>query len=285
MKVHPIQTGTVMIKTRQRAGVGRGKRRFLNMLLDRTWTEPLPILAWAIEHEEGVIVVDTGETARVAEPGYLPRWHPYYRFGVKFSVEPVDEIGPQLQTIGIDPGEVRWLVMTHLHSDHAGGLRHFPTSDVLLTRTEGDLASGWRGRLRGYLNQHYPDWFSPHLVDFEDGPLGPFEVSKKLTAAGDVHLVPVPGHTPGQMAVIVEGSEMLIFIAGDTSYTEELMLEDVIDGVSPSDEIARRTLARVRALVAERETLYLPSHDPESPRRLTDRIPATRQARVAQLVT
>jgi glyoxylase-like metal-dependent hydrolase (beta-lactamase superfamily II) len=87
------------------------------------------------------------------------------------------------------------------------------------------------------------------------------------------------------MAVIVEDSETLIFIAGDTSYTEELMLGDVIDGVSPSDELAHQTLARVRALVAERETVYLPSHDPESPRRLADRIPVTRQARVAQLVT
>ena len=48
----------------------------LNTLLDREWTEPLPIYAFAIEHPEGVIVVDTGETARVAEPGYFPRWQP-----------------------------------------------------------------------------------------------------------------------------------------------------------------------------------------------------------------
>jgi hypothetical protein len=33
--------------------------------LTASWTEPLPIYAFAIEHPEGVIVVDTGETARV----------------------------------------------------------------------------------------------------------------------------------------------------------------------------------------------------------------------------
>lgn len=81
MKVHAIQTGTVAIKTRQREGMGRGTRRLVNTFLDRQWTDRLPILAWAIEHPEGLIVVDTGETARSSEPGCFPRWHPYFRFG------------------------------------------------------------------------------------------------------------------------------------------------------------------------------------------------------------
>jgi hypothetical protein len=50
MKIHAIQTGTVSIKTRQVEGVGAGSRRRLNMFLDRQWTEPLPIYAFAIEH-------------------------------------------------------------------------------------------------------------------------------------------------------------------------------------------------------------------------------------------
>lgn len=67
MNIHAIQTGTVALTTNWREGVGRGRRRLLNTLLDRQWTEPLPIYAFAIEHPEGVIVVDTGETARVSE--------------------------------------------------------------------------------------------------------------------------------------------------------------------------------------------------------------------------
>jgi N-acyl homoserine lactone hydrolase len=35
------------------------------------------IYAFAIEHPEGVIVVDTGETAGVSEPGKFPRWQPF----------------------------------------------------------------------------------------------------------------------------------------------------------------------------------------------------------------
>ena len=120
MKVHAIQTGTVAVKARQRSGKGPGPLRLAFTLADRVWTDQLPIYAWAIEHPEGVIVVDTGETARVSDSGYFPRWHPYYRLGVREWVEPEEEIGPRLRAIGISPVDVRWVVMTHLHTDHAG---------------------------------------------------------------------------------------------------------------------------------------------------------------------
>ena len=80
MKIHAIQTGTVAITTNWREGAGHGRVRLAHTLLDREWTEPLPIYAFAIEHPEGVIVVDTGETARTSEPGYFPRWQPFFRF-------------------------------------------------------------------------------------------------------------------------------------------------------------------------------------------------------------
>lgn len=66
MRIHAIQTGTVAVKTHQLSGRGRGTLRPIITLLDTTWTEPVPIYAWVIEHTEGLIVVDTGETARVA---------------------------------------------------------------------------------------------------------------------------------------------------------------------------------------------------------------------------
>jgi hypothetical protein len=43
MIIYAIQTGTVAITKSWREGRGRGKRRLLNTLLDRQWTEPLPI--------------------------------------------------------------------------------------------------------------------------------------------------------------------------------------------------------------------------------------------------
>jgi glyoxylase-like metal-dependent hydrolase (beta-lactamase superfamily II) len=173
MNIQPIQTGTVAVKENQRSSKGHGRRRLLHTLLDRQWTEPLPIHAWVIDHPEGLIVVDTGDTARTAERGYFHRWHPYFRWGLRPFTDPDDEIGPQMRRLGFSPEEVRWVVLTHLHADHAGGLHHFPSSEILVSREEYEGAVGFGGRLRGYLNGHWPTWFSPRLIDLEHKRLGP----------------------------------------------------------------------------------------------------------------
>jgi N-acyl homoserine lactone hydrolase len=268
VRVHAIQTGTVSIKERQRDGGGRSRRNLARVLMDSRWTEPLPILAWLVEHPEGLIVVDTGETARVAEPGYFTPWQPYFRFGLREDVAPEQEIGPQLGALGFDPDEVRTVVLSHFHTDHAGGLAHFPRSEVISSRADYREARGLLGKLRGFLPQHWPEGFAPTLTDLLDGPFGPFEASATLTAAGDVHLVPTPGHTSGHLSVAIDGGDKVVFLAGDASYTEQLMLAGRPDGVSPDPKRARDTLARIRRLAAERPTIYLPTHDPESTLRL-----------------
>jgi glyoxylase-like metal-dependent hydrolase (beta-lactamase superfamily II) len=271
--IHAISTGTVAIKTRQAQGVGHGTRRIVNTLLDRSWTEPLPIHAYAIEHPEGVIVVDAGETARTSEPGYFPRWHPFHRFGVRFRVEPAEEIGPQLQRLGIDPGEVSRVVMTHMHTDHAGGLHHFPRSEILLSAAELKVASGFAGIVRGYPNNRWPTWFRPVALELSGPPFGPFPSSHRLTEAGDVTIVPLPGHTPGHIGVAIRDGEQIVLIAGDASYTEQAMLKGICDGVSPDEDAARLTHERIRALAAQTPTVYLVAHDPETPARLAERRP------------
>ena len=269
MRIHAIQTGTVAIKQRQRRGVGHGTRRRLNTLFDSAWTEPLPIYVWVIEHPEGIIIVDTGETAKAVEPGYFPWWHPYYRFNVHEWVQPEDEVGPQLRRLGIAPDDVRWVVLTHLHTDHAGGLHHFPKTEILLSRAEFDATSGWRGRLEGYLP--LPKWFSPTLIDFAPSVFGPFPTSYVLTKAGDVVLVPTPGHTSGHLSVIVQENDSALFLAGDTSYTQQLMLQEAIDGISVDEQAARQTLQHIHTYTQQMPVIYLPSHDPASAERLAAR--------------
>lgn len=269
--VHALQTGTVAIKELQRNGRGRPHRNLLRVFADRRWTEPLPILAWLIEHSEGLILVDTGETARVSERGYFPRWHPYYRFGLRERVTPEEEIGPQLRALGFSPDDVRWVVLTHFHTDHAGGLMHFPSSEIVCSRADFEFSRGPLGRARGFLPQHWPDWFAPTLIEPVARPFGPFPESIALTVAGDVHLLPTPGHTPGHLSVALELGDIVLFFASDASYTQQLMLDGVVDGVSPDPSTARATLARIQRLVRERPTVYLPSHDPEAVARLTER--------------
>ena len=268
MRVHAIQTGSVAVKQRQRHGSGPGPGRVLSTLLDRNWTEPLPILAWLIEHPEGLIVIDTGETARALEPGYFTPWNPYFRFGLRETVAAEQEIGPQLRALGHSPEDVRWVVLTHLHTDHAGGLAHFPHSEILVSEKELERAVGSLGKARGYLPQHWPEWFAPTRVEFDQVPYGPFEASRVLTEAGDVVLLPTPGHTAGHLSVAVRDAERLVFLAGDASYTEQLMLDGIADGVTDDPKTARRTLHRIRELASHESTIYLPSHDPCSVSRL-----------------
>lgn len=223
-----------------------------------------------------MIVVDTGETARVSEPGYFPRWQPVFRFAVRERVEPEQEIGPQLERLGISPGDVRWVVMTHLHTDHAGGLHHFEGREILVSRTELDYAAGLRGRLRGYPNKRWPAWLDPTVIELPPVAFGPFPASLRLTEAGDVTLVPVPGHSPGQLAVVVEDGDHSVFLGGDSSYTQDAMLRGLVDGVGPDEDAQRVTHERIRTYAATTPTVYLPTHDPETAARLAERRTAAR---------
>jgi N-acyl homoserine lactone hydrolase len=273
VKIHAIQTGTVALTTAWREGVGHGRARLLHAILDREWTEPLPIYAFAIEHPEGVIVVDTGEDARASQRSYFARWHPGLR-AFREWVEPEQEIGPQLKRLGIQPGDIRWVVLTHLHTDHAGGLPHFPDNEILVTRAELEYGAGLRGRLRGYVaNKHWPAWFWPTTVELKPEPFGPFPESLRLTEAGDVTLVPLPGHTPGQIGVVVDDGDHTVFLAGDSSYTQELMLRGKPDGVGADEDAERLTHERIRAFAAETPTVYLVAHDPDTGSRLAERRP------------
>lgn len=235
------------------------------MLTDSEWTEWLPILAWLIDHPEGPIVVDTGETARTADPEYFPHWHPYYRRAVRMDVRPEQEIGPQLRALGLEPTDVRRVVLTHFHTDHAGGLHHFPGVEILVSGSDWKRARGLTGKLQGYLPGHWPSWFAPVPIPFASDVT--FE-SYPLTNAGDVRIVRTAGHTPGHVSVIVESDGIDYLLAGDTSYAQDLLVHLKPDGVSPRPSVTLRTMDRILAHAAERPTVYLPTHDPGSVSRL-----------------
>jgi len=269
MKLHYIQTGDVQIKSRHRRARREARlARIADVLMDPNWTPRLPIGCWLIEHPEGLIVIDTGESSHANDPGYQPWWHPVMQRGGRSWVKPEEEVGPRLRALGFDPLDVRWVIMTHMHGDHAGGIGHFPNSEVLLSKPEADAALARTGPLFGYLNMHYPKWLKPKIVSFNDGPWESFERCSALTKDGRVRIVPTPGHTLGHMAVIAETDSHCVLIAGDAAYDEQTLLGGSVDGVAQSASLHRDSTRQLRELCRRRPTVTQFAHDPESARRL-----------------
>ena len=171
MRIHRLSTGRVKVKKNQISRAKGVGPKLTRVFFDTHWSDWLPIHAWIIEHDEGIWVVDTGETHRTGVKGYLPRWHPYYAMAVRFDVKPEEEIGPQLSRMGIDPAhDVQKVIMTHLHTDHAGGMHHFPNAEFIINKNEFQTASGWTGIMAGYLPHRWPKWLSPTMIEPEDKP-------------------------------------------------------------------------------------------------------------------
>lgn len=269
MKVHAIQTGFVRIKTAQVEGRGHGLPRRLAIFTDPNWTDWVPTYAWLIDHPEGIIVVDTGQGAHLLESG--KSLHPYVRWEVAFRIDREQEIGPQLRARGIGLRDVKRVVLTHLHMDHDGGLAHFPNSEILVAPGELQTASGLLGRLRGYLPHRWPTWFDPKPLKLATESFGPFMASRRLTEAGDVVAVATPGHTADHISVVVSDGDTAYFLAGDTSYNEDLMLAGKLDGVSADEQVCGATLDAIRRFTQSCPTVYLPTHDPRSGDRLANR--------------
>lgn len=187
-------------------------------LLDDWRSEAMPVNAFLILHPDGPCLFDAGQTARAAAPGWFPRWHPFFRLS-RFELRRDDEVGPQLRRRGIEPGEIRRVVLSHLHTDHVGGLAAFGNAEVLVTRLEWQQATGLEGRLRGYLPQYWPRGLRPTLVDFTGPAVGPFGCSHDVAGDGRLLLVPTPGHTPGHAALLVRDSDRSWLLLGDVVHT------------------------------------------------------------------
>ncbi|MDE2422359.1 MAG: N-acyl homoserine lactonase family protein [Gammaproteobacteria bacterium] len=264
IRVTPIQTGTVSIRPHHHCGEeGKGPfRRKIDMLMDKEWVENLPIFTYLIEHPEGNYLVDSGDTAENTAKDFLPAWHPFFKHGVVVKVAPGEEVGDQLRAMGLNPAkDIKALILTHMHHDHAGGLHHFPHTPIIVTRENFLLANSFKGRIFGCLPQYFPRWLSPTLIDFTNEPYGPFDQSYPLTKDKSIVLVPTPGHMRGHMSVIVRSPDVTYVLAGDATYDQTFLLEELVDGVTYDVALSKSTLRQFKLLGHQEPTLLLPAHD------------------------
>lgn len=273
MRIHAINTAILGVKSNYVEAEGRTRiARLTSVLLDNQWRD-IPVYTWAIEHPEGLIVIDTGLDSRMSNRDFYPLLQrPYWLTQYRYQVTPDDEIGPQLRARGLDPDDVRWVVMTHAHFDHSGGLHHFPNAEFIFTRKEYSDVMRWRSAHFAFPSK-WPAWLKPRLIDFVPEVIGPFNKSYPLTRSGDVRLVPTPGHTMGHMSVVLQEDGLNYFFAGDTSFDLKGLLDGTLDAPAFNSNVDMRTRIKILDFAAQGSLVYLTTHDFETARRLDERIP------------
>lgn len=263
MRVHAIQTGRLVGNKTVMRGEG------WSSLLHRRKRYEFPVYTYVVEHPEGLIAIDTGLSAAVR----VPRRHQVLLSAPAPVIEPGEEIGPQMRASGLSTEDVRMVVVTHLDFDHAGGLEHFPNAEILVHRPEYEFSCKFMGRFR-YQPGLWPSWFDPALYDLDPEPYGPFPKSKALAESGDVRLVPIPGHSIGQVGVILQTNGVALFFSADHALRQDWFLEDydagrlLMLGALFFPKAAAETSRRIHAFVEEIPTVFLPAHDAEAPARL-----------------
>jgi len=267
VRVHALHCGTVTVK-RCHATCCLPERtpaplRMLAILPDRRFAEPMPIWCYAIEHPEGLFVVDAGASPSYNDP---ETWRPDPRTAaviqsfIKLDVSNGETLPDRLAAAGLSSSDVRALVLTHQHIDHTGTVPAFPAADVWTTHAEDAAAN----RI-GALHWRWRDASTAiRYVDIEGsaGDLGP---TVALTEDGALTATHTPGHTPGSVTVRLRTDQTDIWFSGDTAFTES--------GMDPSAPTAgiHSDMRQVRALQARLHEagLLLPSHDPDVPDRLS----------------
>ncbi len=263
MKIHLLQTGTVRCKQFQLTGARNNLSRIYQLIFTQKWGEWMPTYCSLIEHPEGLILIDTGETAKIYEKDYLPNGGLYHK-AVQTRIKESEELPHQLAKIGVQSKDITTVLLTHMHGDHIGGLAYFEHAKIYVSQTEYEFASSKKGPSNGYFPKNWPDWFQPTLIHYTDGEEGNFSKSQKITKDGKIVVVPTPGHSLGHQSVLVKNTDFTTIIAGDLTYNKSTLQQEIPDVVL-MNKAAQQTVEQVHQYVKNNPSVYLSSHDWNAP--------------------
>ncbi len=169
---------------------------------------PLAMRCLLLETPEGRILVDTGVGSKDED-----KFRDIY--GIENEGAPT-RLEDSLHELGVDPGDIGWVVSTHLHFDHAGGntvrrddgqiVPAFPNARYMIRTGEWEAAHSDNRRIRAsYLSANLDPLAEHGVVDFVD---------EDVDVVPGVRLVRMPGHTAHHQGVLVDlGSEIVCYLA------------------------------------------------------------------------
>lgn len=273
-RVGMVSTG--MVKVRPEHIAATWKPMMMWMATSRRWTAPLPIQAFVVEHDDGLVLFDTGQDrASVTDPGYFPGGivGAMYRRTAQADIPVGQTLTSGLERLGYAAADVSTVVISHLHQDHIGGLAEVPQARVLIDPDEWATVHAKGAELSGIMARHIEApgrrWEQVSYDGSAPG-LAPFGESFDLFGDGALVLVRTPGHTPGSVSMIVRQDGWApMALVGDLTYSCELLDSGVVPGAGEKDEL-RRSSEAVRSLQRHLPTLaVLAAHDPSAGAHLT----------------
>lgn len=224
--------------------------------------EPVPGVL--LQTDGGWVLLDTGfNTALVRDPALYRRFFPTveYRPVLPGPGEPIEQ---RLAEVGVPFDDIHTVAVSHLHHDHAGGLKLFAGKvPVHAQRRELEY---------GLANHPEPEKHAIVRVDFDDPNIewrlaeGEAEIAPGITA------VPTYGHTPGHQSFVVDlddsvhGSGLptgFVFAFDAADLTENIDHELAIGGfidVTPEETV--EPIRRLKKLARDKGYQLIPGHDP-----------------------
>ncbi|MBI5507079.1 MAG: N-acyl homoserine lactonase family protein, partial [Deltaproteobacteria bacterium] len=212
----------------------------------------VPVPAFLIEHPRGRVLFDSGlhpdaAVDPVARLGRLSRF-----FEVDYGAG--QDVASRLEAIDVARERVDFLVLSHLHFDHAGGCGLIPDARVVVQRREWE--AGGDDDLAASNGFDPRDYRHGHDLLLADG-------EHDLFGDGRVVCVPTFGHTPGHQSLRVRpetGGEVVM--CADACYLRRNLDEMRLPGVVFDRDAMMASLGALGALRTGGAAMIY-GHDPQ----------------------
>jgi N-acyl homoserine lactone hydrolase len=217
----------------------------------------IPVAWYVIEHPRGNILIDGGNAAAVAtQPeahwGVITQW-------VKPVMEPSQFCVLAMQSAGLSPDSIRYVIQSHLHHDHTGAIGNFRNAIHIVRRREMEYAyTPDRHAAPSYCRKDFDRldlrWqFIEPSIDVVD-----------FYSDNSVLLVPTPGHSPGHQSFLLNLPQTgPVLLTIDAVITMDHWHDRALAGLTTSMSDALRSVERLKAIVERTSAMLIPGHDPE----------------------
>ena len=213
----------------------------------------VPSLSYLVRHpRQGAFLMDAG--MRVADAKGRCDFGAKPFFWASCQTEPGQDVASQLRNDGVDPASLRFVLMSHLHGDHAGGLHALGAAGplrLLMAQEEWTAASRAMRLVDGYISTLLDGPFEVAYLPMERAVEMPL-VGRALDLFGDgaVWVLPMPGHTRGELAVLLNATSGPLLFTFDTAHLRANLDHGVIPGFTVDKVAAKSAVGHLNALRA-----------------------------------